>query len=340
MSIGETLLTVRGLRTCFHTEDGLVRAVDGVSFRIRQGETFALVGESGCGKSVTAFSILRLIPIPPGEIAGGSVQLNGTHLLRLSEREMRDVRGAKISMIFQEPMSSLNPVFTCGSQIVEAIRLHRRMSAGDARNLAIEMLRQVGIPDPVQRFTEYPHQMSGGMRQRVMIAMALVCGPELLIADEPTTALDVTIQAQILDLLRDLRREIGMSLLIITHDLGIVAETADAVAVMYAGRIVEEAPVADLFASPLHPYTVGLFRSRPALEPTDGDLAVIPGTVPSPLAVPPGCAFHPRCPLADGEKCPRDRPPLESKAAGHRAACWHSDRLAGLRNRGEAIYRA
>ncbi|MGB2966720.1 MAG: ABC transporter ATP-binding protein [Phycisphaerae bacterium] len=336
----DILLKVAGLSTRFFTDEGVARAVEDVSFDVPRGGTLALVGESGCGKTVTALSILRLIPDPPGRIESGSVRLDGKELLTLSEEDMRSVRGNRISMIFQEPMTSLNPVFTIGDQIAEAVVLHQRAGRRDALDRAVAMLRKVGIPDPEQRVAEYPHQMSGGMRQRVMIAMALVCGPELLIADEPTTALDVTIQAQILDLLRDLRREIGMSLLIITHDLGIVAETADAVAVMYAGRIVEEAPVADLFASPLHPYTVGLFRSRPALEPTDGDLAVIPGTVPSPLAVPPGGAFHPRCPLADGEKCPRDRPPLESKAAGHRAACWHSDRLAGLRNRGEAIYRA
>jgi oligopeptide/dipeptide ABC transporter ATP-binding protein len=336
----DILLEVAGLTTRFATDEGVARAVEDVSFRVPRGGTVALVGESGCGKTVTALSILRLIPDPPGRIVSGSVRLDGKELLTLSEEDMRAVRGNRISMIFQEPMTSLNPVFTVGDQIAEAVMLHRRAGRRDALAQAVAMLRKVGIPDPEHRVAEYPHQMSGGMRQRVMIAMALVCGPELLIADEPTTALDVTIQAQILDLLRDLRREIGMSLLIITHDLGIVAETADAVAVMYAGRIVEEALVADLFASPLHPYTVGLFRSRPTLDLTGGELAVIPGTVPSPLAVPPGCAFHPRCPLADAEKCPRDRPPLELKAPGHCAACWHSDRLADLRNRGEAIYRA
>ncbi len=336
----DILLKVAGLSTRFFTDEGVGRAVEDVSFDVPRGGTLALVGESGCGKTVTALSILRLIPDPPGRIVSGSVRLDDKELLTLSEEDMRSVRGNRISMIFQEPMTSLNPVFTIGDQIAEAVMLHQRAGRRDALQCAVAMLRKVGIPDPEHRVAEYPHQMSGGMRQRVMIAMALVCGPELLIADEPTTALDVTIQAQILDLLRGLRREIGMSLLIITHDLGIVAETADAVAVMYAGRIVEQAPVADLFASPLHPYTVGLFRSRPALEPTGGDLAVIPGTVPSPLAVPPGCAFHPRCPLADVEKCPRERPPLESQGAGHHAACWHSDRLADLRNRGEAIYRA
>jgi len=345
MSIGETLLTVRGLRTCFHTEDGLVRAVDGVSFRIRQGETFALVGESGCGKSVTAFSILRLIPIPPGEIAGGSVQLNGTYLLRLSEREMRDVRGAKISMIFQEPMSSLNPVFTCGNQIVEAIRLHRRMSAGDARRLAVEMLRQVGIPDPAQRFGEYPHQMSGGMRQRVMIAMALSCNPKLLIADEPTTALDVTIQAQILDLLRGLQAKTDLSIMLITHDLAVVAEIAHTVAVMYASRIVELTDAHSLYADPLHPYTRGLFRAVPRLGEEKHRLETIEGTVPDPLRFPTGCKFHPRCPLtrrlaeqagesqaaavvSEGQsrrvlaRCASQEPLLREVRPAHWVACW------------------
>ncbi|HET6442296.1 MAG TPA: ABC transporter ATP-binding protein [Phycisphaerae bacterium] len=350
------LLRVSGLTTRFFTDEGVAYAVEEVSFDVPRGGTLALVGESGCGKTVTALSILRLISDPPGRIESGSVRLGGEtgvrlggetgvrldakELLTLSEEDMRAVRGNRIAMIFQEPMTSLNPVFTIGDQIAEAVVLHEKAGRAEAMRKAVAMLRKVGIPDPEQRVSEYPHQMSGGMRQRVMIAMALVCGPELLIADEPTTALDVTIQAQILDLLRSLRGASGMSMLMITHDLGIVAETADSVAVMYAGRIVEQADVRELFAAPLHPYTVGLFRSRPDLEPTGEPLAVIPGTVPSPLAVPPGCPFHPRCPLADDARCPNERPPLQVKKAGHLAACWHSDRLEGMRNRGEAIYRA
>ena len=345
MSIGETLLRVRGLETCFHTEDGLVRAVDGVGFRIRQGETFALVGESGCGKSVTAFSILQLVPKPPGEIAAGQVLLDGADLLKLRERQMRHVRGARISMIFQEPMSSLNPVFTCGSQIVEAIRLHRDVGAGEARRLAVEMLEKVGIPDPARRFHEYPHQMSGGMRQRVMIAMALSCRPELLIADEPTTALDVTIQGQILSLLRDLQDTEGLSILLITHDLAVVAETAHTVAVMYASKIVELADVHEIFADPLHPYTHGLFRSVPRLGQGKSRLETIEGGVPNPLHFPGGCKFHPRCgatrrraaeapedqttalPGEDGpvrvlSRCATDEPQLREVKRGHWAACW------------------
>ncbi|MCX5649513.1 MAG: ABC transporter ATP-binding protein [Planctomycetota bacterium] len=334
------LLRVSGLTTRFFTDEGVAYAVEEVSFDVPRGGTLALVGESGCGKTVTALSILRLIPDPPGRIVAGSVRLDSKELLTLSEEDMRAVRGNRIAMIFQEPMTSLNPVFTIGDQIAEAVVLHEKAGRAEAMRKAVAMLRKVGIPDPEQRVSEYPHQMSGGMRQRVMIAMALVCGPELLIADEPTTALDVTIQAQILDLLGDLRGASGMSMLMITHDLGIVAETADSVAVMYAGRIVEQADVRELFAAPLHPYTVGLFRSRPSLEMTGQPLAVIPGTVPSPLAVPPGCPFHPRCPLADDARCPNERPPLQSKKPGHRTACWHSDRLAEMRTRGEAIYRS
>ena len=344
------LLRVSGLTTRFFTDEGVAYAVEEVSFDVPRGGTLALVGESGCGKTVTALSILRLIPDPPGRIESGSVRLDSKELLTLSEGDMRAVRGNRIAMIFQEPMTSLNPVFTIGDQIAEAVVLHEKAGRAEAMRKAVAMLRKVGIPDPEQRVSEYPHQMSGGMRQRVMIAMALVCGPELLIADEPTTALDVTIQAQILDLLGDLRGASGMSMLMITHDLGIVAETADSVAVMYAGRIVEQADVRELFAAPLHPYTVGLFRSRPDLEPasaageadgpTGQPLAVIPGTVPSPLAVPPGCPFHPRCPLADDARCPNERPPLQFKKGGHLAACWHSDRLEGMRKRGEAIYRS
>ena len=332
-----TLLAVDGLTTRFFTEEGVSRAVEEVSFTIPRGGTVALVGESGCGKTVTALSILRLVPDPPGRIVAGSVHMDGANLLAMPEEAMRQVRGNRISMIFQEPMTSLNPVFTVGDQILEALLLHTDVDRAEGRRRTVSMLRKVGIPDPQRRLDEYPHQMSGGMRQRVMIAMALVCGPELLIADEPTTALDVTIQAQILDLLRNLQADLGMSVLLITHDLGVVAETAQHVAVMYLGRIVEEADIGDLFDRPLHPYTVGLFRSRPTLQ-HQRTLATIPGLVPSPMAVPSGCPFHPRCPLSDGERCAGERPPLETNEAGHPVACWYADRVAEARNRGEGLY--
>jgi peptide/nickel transport system ATP-binding protein/oligopeptide transport system ATP-binding protein len=331
------LLRVEGVTTRFFTDEGVSYAVEDVSFAVPRGRTVALVGESGCGKTVTALSILRLVPDPPGRIVAGRIRMGDADLLGLPEPQMRQVRGNRISMVFQEPMTSLNPVFTVGDQIIEAVMLHQKANRAEALDRAVAMLRKVGIPDPESRVSEYPHQMSGGMRQRVMIAMALVCGPQLLIADEPTTALDVTIQAQILDLLRALQAESGMSILLITHDLGVVAETAHHVSVMYAGRIVEEADVLELFDNPLHPYTVGLFRSRPTLEHR-GPLAVIPGTVPSPLAIPAGCPFHPRCPLADGARCSSERPPLEAKGAGHSVACWRADRVADLRRRQEAIY--
>ena len=331
------LLRVSGLTTRFFTDEGVARAVEDVSFDVPRGRTVALVGESGCGKTVTALSILRLVPDPPGRIVAGRVLLGGMDLLAAPESEMQKVRGNLISMIFQEPMTSLNPVFTVGDQIAEAVMLHQAVGRQEALAQAADMLRKVGIADPGSRISEYPHQMSGGMRQRVMIAMALVCRPELLIADEPTTALDVTIQAQILDLLKALRQDLGMSLLLITHDLGVVAEIGDYVCVMYAGRIVERAEIHSLFDGPQHPYTVGLFRSRPTFQKRE-TLATIPGSVPNPLAVPPGCPFHPRCPLADQTKCPRQRPPLEEKAPGHLAACWHSDRLAQMRRNKEPIY--
>jgi len=279
------------------------------------------VGESGCGKSVTALSIMRLIPSPPGKIVDGRIIFDGKNLLELSESEMRRIRGNRISMVFQEPMTSLNPVFTIGNQIAEAVMLHQHVDKKAALERTIEMLAKVGIPDPESRVHEYPHQMSGGMRQRVMIAMALVCNPDLLIADEPTTALDVTIQAQILDLLTELQREFGMSILLITHDLGVVAEMADYVAATYAGKIVERAEVHELFENPLHPYTQGLFRSRPRLGATKGKLSVIPGMVPNPTEFPKGCRFAPRCPLAD-EKMKDEEPPLEEKRPGHLVACW------------------
>jgi oligopeptide/dipeptide ABC transporter ATP-binding protein len=293
------LLEVKNLRTHFQTRRGLVRAVDDVSFYLDRGELLGLVGESGCGKSMTALSIMRLIA-PPGKIVAGEVLFDGKDLLKLSDAEMREMRGDDIAMIFQDPMTSLNPVFTVGEQIAEALRLHRKMSHKEARAATIEAMREVAIPDPARRVDDYPHQLSGGMRQRVMIAMALACNPKLLIADEPTTALDVTIQAQILELLNELRKQRDLAVLLITHDLGVVAEVADRVAVMYTGRIVEESPVDELFARPKHPYTEGLLRSVPKLTSEDvikkERLETIEGVVPSPTELPPGCHFAPRCP--------------------------------------------
>ena len=319
----EVLLNIEGLQTHFFTEAGTVRAVDGVSLMVRKGETLGIVGESGCGKSVTALSILRLIPNPPGKIVGGRILLEERDLLRLPEHEMRKVRGASISMIFQEPMTSLNPVFTAGDQIAEGIRLHQRLSKRESWNKAIEMLRVVRIPDPERRVGEYPHQMSGGMRQRVMIAMALSCNPQLLIADEPTTALDVTIQAQILELLNQLKSELGMAVMLITHDLGVVADTAARVAVMYAGRVVEEAPVLELFTNPLHPYTQGLLNSIPRLEKTErrARLQAIPGMVPDLLDLPRGCKFQARCPKVF-EPCSGEEPELKTVSGEHRVRCY------------------
>jgi len=326
------LLEVEDLRTWFYTRDGIVRAVDGVSYRVYPGETLAVVGESGCGKSVTSLSILRLIPSPPGKIVARRLVFEGRNLLELSEAAMRSIRGNEISMIFQEPMTSLNPVLTIGRQIAEALVLHQRMHWRGATARAIEMLRLVDIPEPERRVKQYPHELSGGMRQRVMIAMALSCNPKLLIADEPTTALDVTIQAQILDLMRELKAKTGAAIVLITHDLGVVAEMAQRVVVMYAGRKVEEAPVERLFARPLHPYTKGLLGSIPRLaEAAAGDarkrLAEIPGMVPSLTDVVGGCLFAPRCPHATA-RCAAEYPPLEEKAAGHWVACWEADRLA------------
>ena len=292
------LLEVKGLRTQFPTREGVVRAVDGVSFHLDRGEVLGLVGESGCGKSMLALSLLRLVP-PPGRIVGGEIMFEGRDLLQLAEDEMRRVRGDEIAMIFQDPMTSLNPVYTVGEQIAEALRLHRRMSRREARRAAIEAMREVAIPDPERRVDDYPHQLSGGMRQRVMIAMALACDPKVLIADEPTTALDVTIQAQILELLDNLRRTRALAILLITHDLGVVAETADRVIVMYTGRVVEESPVEELFARPKHPYTEGLLRSVPKLTLAEvrkaERLVAIEGSVPKLTALPSGCHFAPRC---------------------------------------------
>jgi peptide/nickel transport system ATP-binding protein len=322
----DIVLDVQNLQTVFFTNSGLFRAVDDVSFHVRRGETLAIVGESGCGKSVTALSIMRLVPDPPGRVVGGSVTLEGRDLLGLGEAEMRKIRGNRISMIFQEPMTSLNPVMRIGDQITEAVRLHRPISARDAWKQAVDMLRLVRIPEPERRAQEYPHQMSGGMRQRAMIAMALACRPALLIADEPTTALDVTIQAQILALIVDLQIRLGTGLILITHDLGVVAQTAQRVIVMYAGRKVEEATVEDLFRHPRHPYTRGLMASMPAVigleANNDARLTEIPGMVPSLTNLPAGCAFAPRCTLAV-ERCRVEYPPLQD-FDGHLAACWRA----------------
>ncbi len=327
----DMVLDVKNLQTVFFTNSGLFKAVDDVSFSVRRGETLAIVGESGCGKSVTALSIMRLVPDPPGRIVGGSVTLEGTELLDLDEAEMRAIRGNRISMIFQEPMTSLNPVMRIGDQITEAVRLHRKLTAKEAWNKAVEMLRLVRIPEPEQRAREYPHQLSGGMRQRAMIAMALACRPALLIADEPTTALDVTIQAQILALIVELQKELGTGLILITHDLGVVAQTAQRVIVMYAGKKVEEASVEALFENPRHPYTRGLMASMPAVATfgsnSDARLVEIPGMVPSLTNLPPGCAFAPRCPLAI-DRCRAEYPPLQDWGDDHLAACWRAAETA------------
>ena len=329
--MGEKLLAIEDLQTHFFTRDGVVRAVDRVSYDVDAGETLAVVGESGCGKSVTALSILRLVPSPPGRIVGGAIRFEGRDLLRLNDAAMRRIRGNEISMIFQEPMSSLNPVLTVSRQIGETLMLHQGLDARAAAARAIEMLRQVHIPEAERRARQYPHELSGGMRQRVMIAMALACNPKLLIADEPTTALDVTIQAQILDLMRELKAKTGAAIILITHDLGVVAEMAARVVVMYAGRKVEEAPVRDLFRRPRHPYTLGLLASVPRLGATLGRadaprLAEIAGTVPSLREPIIGCAFAPRCAYAT-VRCRIEAPVLEEKAPAHLAACFASDEL-------------
>jgi oligopeptide/dipeptide ABC transporter ATP-binding protein len=314
-----SLLEVRGLETHFPLDGGVARAVDGVSFRLASGSVLGLVGESGCGKSMTALSLMRLVP-PPGRIVGGAISFEGRDLFALPEREMRAVRGAGLAIIFQEPMTALNPVMRIDAQIAEALWLHGRASRRAARERAVELLGEVGIPDPRARARDYPHRLSGGMRQRVMIAMAIACEPRVLIADEPTTALDVTIQAEILDLLRTLRERHGMAIILITHDLGVVAEQADEVAIMYAGRIVEHAGVYDVFDHPRHPYTRALFRSMPGTGSREGRLAAIPGQVPDLLHLPSGCAFRDRCPDAIAA-CADAVPPLEEKAPAHRVAC-------------------
>jgi oligopeptide/dipeptide ABC transporter ATP-binding protein len=335
LSSGPALLEVDDLQTHFFTGDGIIRAVNGVSYHLRAGETLGVVGESGCGKSVTALSILRLVSSPPGRIVGGAIRFEGRNLLDLSELEMEQIRGNEISMIFQEPMTSLNPIYTVGKQISEAIALHQRLPRKAAMDGAIDMLRRVAIPEPERRAHAYPHQLSGGMRQRVMIAMALSCNPKILIADEPTTALDVTIQAQILDLIRDLRERLGTAVILITHDLGVVAENADRVVVMYAGRKVEEATVDELFDHPGHPYTKGLLGSVPQLDAArwaTADrprLTEIKGMVPSLAHLPQGCAFAPRCGFATDE-CRAAIPPLRMPRREHWIACWHADQMLSV----------
>jgi peptide/nickel transport system ATP-binding protein/oligopeptide transport system ATP-binding protein len=320
----EPLLRVEDLKTWFHTEEGTAKAVDGVSFDVRPRETLGIVGESGCGKSVTSLSILRLIPQPPGEIAGGRILFRGLDLFGLPEKEMRKIRGNEIAMIFQEPMTSLNPVYTVGDQIGEVLRLHRDMSKDEARERSIEMLRRVRMPDPEQRVDEYPHQLSGGQRQRVMIAMALACDPALLIADEPTTALDVTVQAQILALLNQLQDEYGMSIMLITHDLGVIAETAHRVVVMYAGVVAEVGTAEQVFGGPNHPYTEGLKAAIPKLGEKIERLHTIPGSVPSPYEEIIGCPFQNRCPYVM-DRCRREFPALYSLGPGHEARCFLYD---------------
>jgi oligopeptide/dipeptide ABC transporter ATP-binding protein len=332
----QTILQIEDLQTHFFTAVGTVRAVDGVSYALKAGETLGVVGESGCGKSVTALSILRLVANPPGRIVGGAVRFEGRNLLEVSEPEMERIRGNEISMIFQEPMTSLNPLYTVGKQIAEAVALHQGLNKRDAWDRAVEMLKRVSIPEPERRAHAYPHQLSGGMRQRVMIAMALSCNPKVLIADEPTTALDVTIQAQILDLMRELQETFGTAIILITHDMGVVAENADRVVVMYAGRKVEETDAARLFDNPGHPYTRGLLASIPHLDTAAQSdarrarLNEIKGMVPSLFNLPQGCSFAPRCGLAS-DRCREVRPPLEEQRPGHWIACWHADKaLAGM----------
>ena len=322
--MSESLLCIENLKTQFFTDEGVIKAVDGVDMCINAGETLAVVGESGCGKSVTALSVMRLIQSPPGRIVEGSIRFGGKELTGLSDEQMRHIRGNQISMIFQEPMTSLNPVFKAGFQVAEAISLHQDVSQHEAMEMAVQMMAKVGIPDPERRAREYPHQLSGGMRQRVMIAMALACSPQLMIADEPTTALDVTIQAQILDLMNDLKNDFGAAIMLITHDLGVVAEMAQRVVVMYTGQLVEEAPVEGLFESPRHPYTVGLMNSIPNLDqpvPEDRLLPTITGMVPSLLELPQGCSFQERCPKAM-PRCQAEAPPLFDLGGGRKVRCW------------------
>ncbi|MCR3759651.1 ABC transporter ATP-binding protein [Clostridium felsineum] len=319
--MSEELLKVNKLKTYFYTSDGIVKAVDDVSFEVREKETLAIVGESGCGKSITAMSIMRLVESPPGKIEGGEIIFKGKDILKMSKNEIRDIRGNKISLIFQEPMTSLNPVFTVGKQIEEAIILHKKLDKKKAKEETIKMLTMVRIPRAEEVANSYPHELSGGMRQRVMIAMAISCTPELLIADEPTTALDVTIQAQILDIMRELKEKVKTSIILITHDLGVVAEMADYVVVMYAGKIVEKAPVIELYKNPKHPYTVGLLKSKPVINRLQDKLYSIKGQVPNPLDMPKGCYFNPRCEKAK-DICREKQPSLRKLSDGHSVACW------------------
>ncbi|WP_134704067.1 ABC transporter ATP-binding protein [Ammoniphilus sp. YIM 78166] len=319
--MSEKLLEISGLRTHFFTDHGEVPAVDGVDIYIKKGEVLGVVGESGCGKSVTSLSVMRLVPNPPGKIVGGSMVFKGEDLVQVTEKRMRKIRGNEIAMIFQEPMTSLNPVYSIGDQIGETVRLHRNLSKKEAKQHAVEMLRKVGIPRPEQIVNEYPHQLSGGMRQRVMIAMAMSCDPELLIADEPTTALDVTIQAQILDLMRKLNKESGAAIMMITHDLGVVAEMCDRVVVMYAGKVVEEGDVKTIFKNPKHPYTKGLIQSVPRMDDDKDRLYSIPGNVPTPGSMPKGCRFAPRCEYVVS-KCSEEMPDLIELEFGHKSRCW------------------
>jgi oligopeptide/dipeptide ABC transporter ATP-binding protein len=320
-----SLLRIDNLQTCFRTPQGIAKAVNGVSLHVDEGEVLGIVGESGCGKSVLSLSILRLLPMPPAFFMGGEIRFRGQDLLKSGKNELLAIRGNRISMIFQEPMTALNPVFTIGNQLLEAFRVHRHLPIRQARQQSIEMLEKVGIPSPHRRLRDYPFQLSGGLRQRVMIAMALACRPQLLIADEPTTALDVTIQAQILELMGQLQAEMGTAIIIISHDLGVIAETAHRVAVMYTGKIMETATTGDLFRKPLHPYTQGLMRAIPSIEtdPETGELFEIEGVVPSLLALPSGCQFNPRCPKS-AERCREQEPPLEEIEPGHWTACWRA----------------
>jgi oligopeptide/dipeptide ABC transporter ATP-binding protein len=322
--VGDVLLEVQDLKTHFHVMDGTVKAVDGVSFSIRQGGRLALVGESGCGKSVTALSIMRLIATPPGEYAGGRILFEGVDLLTIDDRAIRKVRGGEIAMIFQEPMTSLNPVMTVGDQIMEAVLLHQTVNKKGARDITLQALKDVGVADPVRRLKQYPHELSGGMRQRIMIAMALSCNPKLIIADEPTTALDVTIQRQILELIKTIQERTGAALLLITHDLGVVAETVDDVAVMYAGRVVETGTVEEVLLHPRMPYTRGLLESIPSQGKRGQRLSAIKGTVPNPFRLPPGCKFEPRCPYA-WDTCVESEPTLIELGPDRTARCWLND---------------
>jgi len=321
------VLEVNDLRTYFYTPEGVVKAVDGVSYDVKEGETMALVGESGCGKTVSALSIMRLIPIPPGKIVSGQISFNGKDLSTLNDEEMRKVRGKEIAMVFQEPMTSLNPVLTIGRQLTETLEVHLNMNRDDGERRAVEVLKLVGIPDSERRLSQYPHQFSGGMRQRVMIAMALTCNPKLILADEPTTALDVTIQAQILELLKELSRRLGVAMIIITHNLGVVARYADRVNVMYAGKVIESGASVEIYHHSQHPYTLGLLHSVPRLdEPRKEKLDPIEGQPPDLIHLPPGCSFQPRCRFAE-EKCGKEVPPLIDLGGGHWCACWFAGKL-------------